>query len=172
MHPELIEKIMEEQEAKKLSFCRLTYDIDDDDVGKIIVKLPAEPHYIASRKFQGLVDGKKVAMGLWAELTAAGSSMFQGGNNNNCSKQGDETFMPTQPSPPPPGRRRSIWPALVVEVGSSESIDELRMDARWWLANSNGDVNVVILISLASDHQAAIDIETWRLVASPAATYS
>lgn len=53
--PELIERIVEEeQEVKKLFFCRLTYDMDMDDVGRIIVKLPAEPHYIASREFQGL----------------------------------------------------------------------------------------------------------------------
>lgn len=71
-------------------------------------------------------------MGLQAKLTAVRLSMFQG---NSCDKQGDETFMPTQP---PLGR--STWPTWVVEVGVSESIDELHLDAKWWLANSNSDV--------------------------------
>ena len=54
------------------------------------------------------------------------------------------------------------WPTLVFEAGISESLRRLRMDAAWWLMNSKGDVNIVIVISLHRA-QATIQIEKWEL---------
>ncbi|EPS29982.1 hypothetical protein PDE_04932 [Penicillium oxalicum 114-2] len=45
-----------------------------------------------------------------------------------------------------PAGRNPIWPSVVLEVGLSESRRKLRADAAWWLTNSAGQVNVVILI--------------------------
>ena len=44
--------------------------------------------------------------------------------------------------------RPSSWPMLVIEAGVSESTRRLRADAAWWMANSNGLVNIVLLIKV------------------------
>lgn len=39
------------------------------------------------------------------------------------------------------------WPSLVLEVGLSESVPQLRTDARWWYSNSDHRTQLVVLIS-------------------------
>lgn len=54
------------------------------------------------------------------------------------------------------------WPILVFDSGFSEGLDRLRVDARWWLVNSRGDVNIVIIISIKSAEKS-LRIEKWCL---------
>ncbi|KAJ5544811.1 hypothetical protein N7461_007115 [Penicillium sp. DV-2018c] len=51
------------------------------------------------------------------------------------------------PSTPPP--TEDTWPSVVAQVAYSESSRRLHLDASWWLANSQGEVKVVILIFIA-----------------------
>ena len=53
------------------------------------------------------------------------------------------------------------YPSLVLDVGASESLDELRQDARWWYANTNQATKLVILINVASDNPYHVDFEVW-----------
>ncbi|KAB8262129.1 hypothetical protein BDV32DRAFT_136828 [Aspergillus pseudonomiae] len=41
------------------------------------------------------------------------------------------------------------WPLLVVEAGVSESMPRLRCDASWWISNSNGEVQMVLIIEVS-----------------------
>jgi hypothetical protein len=50
--------------------------------------------------------------------------------------------------PIPARLNEEAWPTLVLETGLSESLPQLRMDTRWWLANSQGQVKIVILIAI------------------------
>ena len=54
------------------------------------------------------------------------------------------------------------WPNLMIEVGYSESLRQLRIDAEWWLVNSSGLTRMVIII-LVSDSPDKLDIEVWEL---------
>ncbi|KAG0639780.1 hypothetical protein HOY80DRAFT_885822, partial [Tuber brumale] len=57
------------------------------------------------------------------------------------------------------------WPTLVIECGVSQSQDDLRRDAKWWLKNQEGLVNIVLLFSISSGNQK-IRIGKWELLSS------
>ncbi|KAF3391740.1 hypothetical protein F1880_007444 [Penicillium rolfsii] len=75
-----------------------------------------------------------------------------------CSKEPDASFYP--------GRQLDAgapvpWPSLVLEVGLSESVPQLRTDARWWYSNSSHQTQLVVLIyANPSTHDASIEIWT------------
>jgi len=52
-----------------------------------------------------------------------------------------------------------------MEVGHSEALDFLRLDAKWWLINSAGSTRYVIIVQLMTD-PFAIHIECWATVTS------
>lgn len=57
-----------------------------------------------------------------------------------------------------PEVRKSGWPSFMIETGLSQSISQLRTDAYYWLASSNGVCKVVLLLSI--NHQTkVIDME-------------
>ena len=49
---------------------------------------------------------------------------------------------------------------MVFERGVSESLPRLYQDARWWFGASNGEVRIVILISIK---KTAVYFEQWQL---------
>ena len=59
----------------------------------------------------------------------------------------------------------AAWPSVVMEVGSSEALEFLRLDAKWWLINSAGNTRFVMLVQLLTE-PFAIHIECWAIVAS------
>jgi len=63
------------------------------------------------------------------------------------------------------GGARPAWPSVVMEVGPSEALDFLRLDAKWWLINSAGKTRFVIIVQLMTE-PFAIHIECWAMVAS------
>jgi hypothetical protein len=77
-----------------------------------------------------------------------------------CSKEADTTFFPGRE----PAAGASIpWPSLVLEAGLSESVPQLRTDARWWYSNSDHQTQIVVLIS-ANPNSHDADIEIWTQV--------
>ncbi|KAJ5717796.1 hypothetical protein N7488_003442 [Penicillium malachiteum] len=74
-------------------------------------------------------------------------------------KQPDDALIPD--SRRGPGNiHRYGWPTLVIETGLVETLPQLRNDAKCWFEMSNGDVRMVLLISLK---QHTIEIELWQL---------
>jgi hypothetical protein len=51
---------------------------------------------------------------------------------------------------------------LIVEAEVSETLARLRVDADWWLANSNGDVKIVVIICIVRAAKSLV-IEKWCL---------
>ncbi|KAJ5109926.1 hypothetical protein N7532_002571 [Penicillium argentinense] len=78
------------------------------------------------------------------------------------SKEPDVSFVP--------GNRfakgaSAVWPSLVLEVGVSESILQLRADAHWWYSNSDGQTKLVILIHTTDNAgKWHADVEIWSEV--------
>lgn len=58
------------------------------------------------------------------------------------------------------------WPNLMIEVGDSEQLRQLRYDVQWWLLNSGGRTNLVILVQVEKEPKNVI-IEVWELVPNP-----
>jgi hypothetical protein len=77
-----------------------------------------------------------------------------------CGKEADTTFFPGRE---PAAGAPIPWPSLVLEVGISESVPQLRTDARWWHSNSNHQTQLVVLIS-ANPKSRDADIEIWTQV--------
>jgi hypothetical protein len=78
---------------------------------------------------------------------------------NGSAKQPDCQFLPKRL----PRARTKRWPSVVVETGYSESPSKLISDARFWLCESKGDVQIVITIKICQS-SPNIELETWELV--------
>ncbi|CAG7985954.1 unnamed protein product [Penicillium nalgiovense] len=113
----------------------------------MIIKLLTGAHETASRGLGGAVQHEIINMGLHQSIRPLGirplgSKTIQG---VFCRKQADEAYGLRQPVP----GRNPEWPTVVVEIGVLESYRKLRADAEWWLTNSRGDVNLVIIVSVS-----------------------
>jgi hypothetical protein len=88
-------------------------------------------------------------------LVSVGSARFRSPRGN--SKEGDSCYIPEARI-----EDQLSWPSLIIESGVSESLPQLRADASWWFANSNGDVKIAILIGVDADNQTIV-VEKWEL---------
>jgi hypothetical protein len=129
---------------------RMTYYTDTD---LLIIKLmPSGEHKAAHITLAGGVNGKLRGMGLPEySLFPLGGKTCSGPNS---SKEGDSIYKP-QCRP-----RRDDWPTIAFEAGVSESLTDLRRDAKWWLTESGGKVNIAIVISIVRAEKS-LRIEQW-----------
>lgn len=111
------------------------------DTRSMIVKLLTGTHEIASQRLYLAVQLAVINMGLDDSIESVGSKRVRGVSS---SKEADKSCTLMQPVP----GRDAKWPTVVVEVGVSESYQKLKADAEWWLANSKGDVKLVIIVSV------------------------
>ncbi|KAJ5684842.1 uncharacterized protein N7477_001187 [Penicillium maclennaniae] len=118
--------------------CRQMYN---PDTRGMIVTIPGKPHDSIAGEFYTEFAIAAYHANLVRKFWSLARGRIQG---TLCSKEPDGAWAPEQL---PPGRS-DTWPSIVLEVGVSESKKKLRADAAWWLANSNGQVQVVILISV------------------------
>ncbi|RPA90186.1 hypothetical protein L873DRAFT_1565744, partial [Choiromyces venosus 120613-1] len=123
----------------------------------IVKIMPGAVHEVATSEFGRILWEKSAAMGLRRNLGDMGGTRYQG---IASSKEADSAFKPL--SRP----HRADWPTLVIESGVSEKLPRLRADARWWLENSSGDVNIVLLFSILAAAQT-IHLEKWEIMSVP-----
>ncbi|RPA90706.1 hypothetical protein L873DRAFT_390164 [Choiromyces venosus 120613-1] len=75
------------------------------------------------------------------------------------SKEGDQGLHPDTRI------GRGAWPSLMIEVGYSEGLNLLHLDAEWWLKHSQSRTRFVIITKI-SRNPFHIRIECWRMVAT------
>ncbi|OCK87189.1 uncharacterized protein K441DRAFT_671108 [Cenococcum geophilum 1.58] len=125
------------------------------DINILIIKVPTPEHEAVTRTFSYNFIDQIRPMGLTEldDLKDMGATKYRG---TSTSKEPDSCWRPLAVRP-----NRLDWPTLIFEVGVSETLRKLRMDARWWLANSRGDVKIVLLFKV---NRAArtIHIEKWE----------
>ena len=124
-----------------------------DDV--IITVMPGLKHEVTSRTlFAEIVSAVARIPGHDNySVRALGSARFH--SPGKRSKEGDEGIRCAT--------RQSIkWPNVMIEVGYSEPLAQLRLDAEWWLLESKGHASMVIVV-LVADNPNSIDMETWQL---------
>ncbi|KAJ6180559.1 hypothetical protein N7519_011020 [Penicillium mononematosum] len=95
--------------------------------------------------------------GLWhnaqeSRLLPAGGGTVEG----STRRKTPDTSWRSSIKPP---RRDSRWPTIVADVGWSETWAKLREDARFWLCESNQQVNVALTIKVTK--KGNITIEKW-----------
>ena len=119
-------------------YTRMSHDTDDD---LLVIKLiPAAEHENAHITLGIDLVLALVGMGLPRHcIYALGGTRFHG---RNSSKEADSAFKPISRT------QKTDWPIIVFESGLSESLTRLRHDAQWWLTNSGGDVNIIVIISI------------------------
>jgi len=88
-------------------------------------------------------------------VVCIGSTLFR--TPGVRSKEGDQSFRPRT------RRGAEAWPSVVVEVGYPGGMKFLRLDAEWWLLNSQDKTRFVILIRMERD-PFALHIECWMMV--------
>lgn len=108
------------------------------------------PHEAAVHEFGSLLRDATARHGL--KLRAYGGDHPAG----NQGKVPDEAWRPLRL----PKSRTLQWPTVVLEVSFSETRTKLMSDIRYWLGTSNGDVKVVLTVSIERRSPKVI-IEQW-----------
>ncbi|KAJ9481155.1 hypothetical protein VN97_g12346 [Penicillium thymicola] len=111
----------------------------------------------AARAFKKQLFLCLLPMGLFNCLRTFGSATCEA--ENGSAKQPDCQFLPRRP----PRDRTTKWPSLAVETGFSETPSKLVSDARFWLSESNGDVQIIITIKIGRSLPNIV-LESWELV--------
>lgn len=112
-------------------------------VQTLIVKIPTRLHEKAHHRLGQMIQMRTVAaMNLDInDFSPMGSATKKAPNGS--SKESDSSWKNENLRP-----RDGDFPCLVVEAGMSESLSLLRQDAHWWIENSGGKVNMVLIISI------------------------
>jgi hypothetical protein len=125
----------------------------------IIKYMPSVKHEHAIMRLHNQIQAKVWSMGISdAEFYSLGSARYYGANS---SKEADCAYKPRSVR-----RQEKDWPTLVIEVGRSESLSQLRQDVRWWLIESKGEVQIALLMSIRESSSTLL-IEKWELRAPP-----
>lgn len=139
-----------------------------EDIRLVIVGVPAGRLERAKAAITFEITNAIRGTGLRHEIRAEGSATFRqaAGHSAGGSGEADGTFTPRPPTP-----ETSAWPSIVVEVGFTPSVEDLRMKTKWWLEASDFAVKVVILVK-GRESAGTITLEKWKMTAEdrPGAT--
>ena len=130
----------------------------------MIITIPTTEHEGLHGGLDELFYNDAISMGLRREFVSIGSTTFidKDANGNIISEgEGDSCRKPKSTR-----TDKHHYPTLVIEVGWTQTLEELRVKARWWFNASKGDVKIVLLIK-SSPRSNDIYIEKWKL--APAA---
>lgn len=125
----------------------------DRGLRQLIIKLTSKPHELAHRTLSRQIEKQATDMGILSDLMSLGNARVTSGD---ISKESDSSFRPVA-VPAGPDRR---WPSVVIESGYSESTIHLRQMADLWISESDGQVKVVIVISIERAREKIL-IEKW-----------
>lgn len=125
------------------------------DFRKLIVKLPKPPHETVSRGFESLIREEAKRQGVRQDLISKGSETIK---QSPYAKEADSAWGPRRQIP----GHDNKWPTLVLEVGLSENLHRLHIDLKWWFSNSQGQVKVVLVVSIQQKEPKVV-LERWEL---------
>ena len=132
----------------------------ESDAAIIRMIMPSPAHEITSREFSAAIRNHvaQIPGHTYQSVCGVGATRFRCPGAR--SKEGDDGFKCTTRS------GAADWPNLMIEVGYSEPLSRLRMDARWWLEASNSLTRMVIII-LVSTNPNNLHLEVWTMPANP-----
>ncbi|KAK9428337.1 hypothetical protein V1505DRAFT_315993 [Lipomyces doorenjongii] len=133
--------------------------LDEENKTAIMKLMPGIPHEVAKVIFEEIFLGERARLGLPRNIfvpTGSGRYHF----SNELSKEPDASYRPQTRNGP------GHFPSFIVEVGVSQSLLQLRLDARVWLQKTNGETKVVLLIFL-NIAAGTLTMERWQHASSP-----
>ncbi|KAJ5288730.1 hypothetical protein N7478_001760 [Penicillium angulare] len=148
-------------DVAKLKFSKACHQMYNPETRAMIITLPGRPHDAVAMEFTSQFIVATFLSNMKNTLWSLSSARVEG---TRCSKEPDGSWIPKDL----PASRNDTWPTIVLEVGVSESLNKLRADAAWWLSNSKGDVNLVIIISI---NQAVAEVTFESIVLQQPPTY-
>ncbi|KAK9370444.1 hypothetical protein V1509DRAFT_638046 [Lipomyces kononenkoae] len=128
--------------------------LDEKNRMAIVKLMPGIPHEVAKAIFEEIFFEERARLGLPRNIfvpTGSGRYHF----SNELSKEPDGSYIPQT------RQGADHFPSFIVEVGVSQSLRQLRQDARLWLKNTNGETKVVLLIFL-NIAASTLTIERWQ----------
>ncbi|KAF4770159.1 hypothetical protein HAV15_012003 [Penicillium sp. str.  len=131
--------------------------------------MPGRQHERIICNFRGIVLGCLNSMGLYlqnGDFTGQGAERTPG---VVTSKEPNWAFGPYDARV---DSAADEYPSLVLEVGVTESLDQLRQDAHWWYANTNQETKLVILIDVTTDDPYRVNFEVWTEVVNQPTAHS
>jgi len=129
----------------------------DDTIG--VIKVPSAAHDFTTENLKDEIRDAALAMGVPKLQMAWGNTTTHPGTHSRNSKQPDQCF---SPGPRQPTGGQLSWPTLVIETGVTESLPKLEEDVQWWFQNSNGDVRIVLVLSINKSQRTAL-LQKWQL---------
>ena len=155
----LVESI--DKNRRDLPRMRLDYDATNE---RLIIKFASNEHDLAHEQFSAMLTDHVRALGITRrQLASVGTGRTLGSNNR--SKEPDKGFKP--------GTRGGAndKPTLIFEAGLSETLNQLRNDAYYWLTKTNGEVKIVLLFHIKRAAKT-IELERWENRPNPRPTRS
>ncbi|RPA95741.1 hypothetical protein L873DRAFT_1603355, partial [Choiromyces venosus 120613-1] len=146
------------ERVRDTRYKRLRFMYLNDPKALIVKIMPSGPHELATEAFASTLAEKVGGMGLRRALSSMGHTTYQG---TASRKEADASFKPWLARP-----LVTDWPTMVFECGVSKSPRRLKLDARWWLDNSLGDVKIALLF-FVSKTARTIHIEHWEMDTMP-----
>ncbi|EYE95389.1 uncharacterized protein EURHEDRAFT_412207 [Aspergillus ruber CBS 135680] len=125
----------------------------DEKHHKLMIKLVSHIHEIARSLISREIDIAADRMSIVHGLVPDGSKRVVSGQYTK------EPASSWHPATLPPSRDAK-WPSLVIECADLESITRLRIEAEWWLTQSEGDVRVVVVL-IIWPFRSGISLEKW-----------
>lgn len=120
------------------------------DINTLLIKVPTHQDVVAHRTLDRKISGQFDAMNIDIdEFLPLGATRYVGPTASE--KEADSSFKNPVVRP-----RQSDRPTLVIESGMSQSMPRLRQDAAWWMANSGGQVQIVLLIKVTRDTRCMV----------------
>lgn len=116
----------------------------------LIIKMTTRGHRCAARAMNTLIESALGGMGLTRDFESFAGVEVRVGVNR---KLPDEGWAPLMAGP--------NRPAVVLEVGVSETETKLRDDARMWVDLARGQANIAITIQMKRD-QPLVKIDKWE----------
>lgn len=139
----------------------------DEIFKNLIVKLVSSYHEILHQNLMNAITAELQNMGITMQYYAVqGAGRVRG--QNSREKEPDNSFRPINTRP-----KFSDLPTFVIEVGVSETLKQLRNDALFWLSQTNGHVQIVLLVHGSGSHNIAatrplvITMEVWQTINNP-----
>jgi hypothetical protein len=124
---------------------RLHYDLATE---RLIIKLVSSLHEYAHTVFMTVLTDHVRTLGISGDhLSPTGAGRQKGSEQRD--KEADAGFKPLNTRP-----GKDDKPTMVIEAGLSETLNQLRNDAHFWLTKANGEVKIVYLSF--SDHASFI----------------
>ncbi|PYI01623.1 hypothetical protein BO78DRAFT_273661, partial [Aspergillus sclerotiicarbonarius CBS 121057] len=113
-----------------------------DDISTLIIKCPSKMHDKACGNLGSAIFVKLTGMGV-SDYNEFYSLLSGRHETPSWRKEGDGAWknLDLRPSD-------DAWPHLVIEAGLAESLPRLRVDAKWWIENSKGEVQIVLIIQI------------------------